>query len=243
MSMNNVNEIIDYFVNLFNNESICDLFKNIDNVLILSDESNQYVSKYLAFVLNHKYNYISTSEVISNISDSKLKVYNNLVIIDSKTEEYLKSKKINAQIVNISHLIQNNITKFEVKGLALTWCIISLGLVIYYNDCALDRLKRINEKINNADIQSIKNYDVIVCNELMNIGLKVFNSNVKSIPLISFIDQNKHYDNVLFIGYFSEQDKETINTISDNSNMILCEFNDDIEQIVYGMLLGMYIGG
>ena len=243
MNINNANEIIEYYIKLFNNSLVYNLFKNIDNVLILSSDNNQYVSKFLAFVLNHKYNCVSTSEVLSNINDSKLKVYNNIVIIDSKTEAYLKSKKINAKIYNISHLIQNHITEFERKEPVLTFVIISLSLVVYYNERVLDVFKMINGKINNVDVQSIKNYDAIVCNELMNIGLKVFNSNIKSMSYISFIDQNNYNSNIILLGQFSEEEIQEINSIVSNSTLKICDFNDDIEQFIYGMLLGIKIGG
>lgn len=243
MNKNDINKIINYFINIFNKASTYDMFNDIDNVLLLSDSNNQSISKFMSFVLNNKNGCIATSDVFSNVNDSKLKVYSNIMVMDQETEEFIKSKNINARIYNINQLIQNNIGNFEMNRFTFVMAIISLGLVVYYNENASEVIERIIEMVNNFDIQNIKRYEIIVCNELINIGLGIFKNDINSISFISFIDQNKYYKNALFIGNFSEHDKKAIDETIDNKDIETCEFNDDIEQIIYGMLLGIHIGG
>lgn len=236
MENNNILEFYRFFVSKCNLDNIYNMFENIDNVLILSDSNNIRMAKWLAIILNQKHGCIATADSFSIINDSRIKVYNNIFVLDSKTEDYIKRKNFDAKIIFINQILENIIENFEKSKNKFILSYIIMGLMVYYGSRDLDMLKNIIYKIDSLEIKNISQYDVIVSSGFISFGMELLNNNFNAISFINYIDQNKNYGRVLYLGSFSLEEKNIINDLNDNGDFISCEFNDEIEQIIYGSL-------
>ena len=243
--MNN-NGLLDFYNLFLKNdelENVNNVLSNIDNALILCNSSNIMLAKFWSIILNHKYGYITTADSFSMVNDSKLKVYKNIIVLDLETELFIQDKNFNGNKIFINqvlHKIAGDVIKTEQYFILSN---IIMGLLIYYEDKTLDVLKNVFYKVESLEINDIDIYNVIVCNGFVECGINLYNHNLKVIPFINFVDQNKQYDNILFLGSFSNEETNIINQMNYSSfDIVSSSFNDEIEQIVYGALFAMSWG-
>lgn len=242
MENNNLLNFYNTFVSRCDLEVIYNMLDNIHDVLILSNSDNIKVAEFWSIILNHKFSYITAADSFTTVNDSKLKVYKNVIVLDSETEEFVQKKGINGNVIFINQFLKKIVESTKQSKIDFILTNFIMGLLVYYGDKTLDILKNTFYKLALLKIDNIYKYDIVVCNGFINCGINLFNHKFKTITFISFIDQNKNYDNVLYFGSFSQEEREIISRLDNNADIISCEFNDEIEQIIYGAFLAITKG-
>lgn len=240
MKNNNLLSFYNMFVSHCDLEIINNMISNIDEVLILSSSDNIKVAEFWSIILNHKLGCIATADSFSIVSDSKLKVYKNVIVLDFETEVFIQNKDFNGNVIFINQLLKEIVENVDQSNVDFILSNFIMGLLVYYDERTLDILKNVFYRIASFKIDNVYKYDIVVCNGFINCGINLFNNKLKTITFISFVDQNKNYDNVLYFGSFSQEEREIISHLDNNkADVISLEFNDEIEQIVYGAFFAL----
>ena len=240
MNDNNFLQVYNNITNCCDTNKISNLFDSLNDILIISSESNIKTANFWSIILNQKYGCIATSINYSLLGKSKLQVYQNVLIIDEESEKYIKNMNYNGNVINLNQITREVINQLGDSNVTHNLISIMIGLSIYYNKNAYDILNKIIKKINNKDIGNIEDYDVVVCSELISCGMNFLPHKFRIISTLDYIDNYKNNnEKVLLINSLPQDDTEIINSLKNDKNLTMttCDFDDNIDEIIYGLLL------
>lgn len=239
MDDNNFLKLYNNITNCCDTNKISNLFDSLNNILIISSQSNIKTANFWSIILNQKYDCIATHIDYLLLNKSKLQVYQNILIIDEESEKYIKNTDYNKNIIFLNQIIEEVANQLE-NNVSYTLINIMIGLSIYYKKSAYEILNKIIKKINNKDLGNIEDYDVVVCDELISCGINFLPHKFKIISTLDYIDNYKNNnEKVLLINSLSQDDTEIISSLKNDNNLTIttCDFDDNIDEIIYGLLL------
>ena len=238
MKNNKYLELYNKFLEYFDVNEVYSTINKIDNVLIISNNTNTKIANFWSNILNQKFGCIVTSLPFSLVNEKRIRVYNNILILDEESEKYIKSVNYHGNVIFMNQTLQNIIKHFEKSNKAYILSNIMMGLTIYYSEKTFDKFNNIIDKLKSFEISNIENYDVVVCNSLIACGIDLFNHKFEVITALKYIDDYNSKDKVLYINALPYDDSEAINSMNKHNNLsiINCSFDNNVDQIVYGAL-------